>query len=69
MAETPNSKQWIGTWAAAPQPPTPGQLQMLPESNSAAHRAYHRWRVEPSSMTEETLMGCAPWSMLYIFAP
>ncbi|HEY1964989.1 MAG TPA: SGNH/GDSL hydrolase family protein [Acidobacteriaceae bacterium] len=27
MAEPPNSKQWIGTWAAAPQPPTPGHLQ------------------------------------------
>jgi hypothetical protein len=27
MAELPNGKQWIGTWAAAPQPPTPGHLQ------------------------------------------
>ena len=27
MAEPPNGKQWIGTWAAAPQPPTPGHLQ------------------------------------------
>ena len=25
MAETPNGKQWIGTWAAPPQP-TPGHL-------------------------------------------
>jgi lysophospholipase L1-like esterase len=27
MAETTNVKQWIGTWAAAPQPLTPGRLQ------------------------------------------
>jgi lysophospholipase L1-like esterase len=27
MAQDPNGKQWIGTWATAPQPPTPGHLQ------------------------------------------
>jgi lysophospholipase L1-like esterase len=27
IAQNPNSKQWIGTWATAPQPPTPGHVQ------------------------------------------
>jgi len=27
MAQDPNGKQWIGTWAAAPQPPAPGDIQ------------------------------------------
>jgi lysophospholipase L1-like esterase len=27
MAQDPNVKQWIGTWATALQPPTPGHLQ------------------------------------------
>jgi lysophospholipase L1-like esterase len=27
MARDPNGKQWIGTWATAPQPSTPGHIQ------------------------------------------
>jgi lysophospholipase L1-like esterase len=27
MAQNTNGKQWIGTWATAPQPPTPGHIQ------------------------------------------
>src|SRR6478752_3585211 len=26
-AQNPSSKQWIGTWATAPQPPEPGQVK------------------------------------------
>ncbi len=29
MAQDPNGKRWIGTWATAPQPPAPGDIQSL----------------------------------------